>query len=94
MVDAHYFSENINYNNYTRLPCKTFVKADRANPVIEVRTPHKGIVFIEIKKVESGMFKPSCEVDRSTNSVIDQLHALEDEAKNHLLSKWVQFGSI
>lgn len=56
--------ENINYNIYTRLPCQTLMKADKANPVIEVITPHKGVVFLEIKQVDKGMFRRATEVDK------------------------------
>ena len=82
-------TENINYNLYTRLPCRTLMKADKANPVVEVITPHKGVVFIEIKEVEKGIFRKATEVDKKTNSVINELFVLEIEAKNYLLDKWL-----
>ena len=81
--------ENINYRKYTRLPCQTLMKADKANPVIEVITPHKGVVFIEIKEVDKGMFRKAIEIDRKTDEVIAELWKLEDEAKNYLLSEWL-----
>lgn len=86
--------ENINYNIYTRLPCQTLMKADKANPVIEVVTPHKGVVFVEIKEVDKGMFRRATEVDKKTDSVIQELWKLEDEAKDFLLSKWLKNESV
>lgn len=82
-------TKNINYNLYTLLPATTVMKADNANPVIEVLTPHRGVVFIEIKTVDRGMFRPATEIDRNTNDVIAQLRNLEHEAKNYLLSEWL-----
>ena len=82
--------ENINYNLYTRLPTKTMMKADKANPVIEVITPHKGVVFVEVKEVDKGMFRKATEIDRKTDYVINELRNLEHEAKEYLLTKWLQ----
>jgi hypothetical protein len=82
--------ENINYNQYTRLPCRTLMKADEANPVVEVITPHKGVVFVEIKEVDKGMFRKATEIDKKTDFVMAELWKLEDEAKDYLLSKWTR----
>lgn len=82
-------TKNINYKFYTKLPTEIFNKADKANPVIEVLTPHKGVVFVEIKKVDSGLFRKATEVDRKTVDVISELLELERQAKDYLLDKWV-----
>lgn len=82
-------TENINYNSYTRLPSKVLMKADKTNPVIEVITPHKGVVFVEIKEIDKGMFRRATEVDKKTNEVIKELWKLEDDAKDYLLNKWL-----
>lgn len=82
-------NENLNYASYTRLPTKTFLKADKANPVIEVLTPHKGVVFVEIKTVDKGMFRPATEIDKPTQVVLKELYDLEREAKNYLLTQWL-----
>ncbi len=84
----HNSQENINYSHYTMLKCKTLVKADKANPVIEVLTPHKGVVFVEIKEVDKGIFRKATEIDRMTNGVISELRNLESEAKDFLLARW------
>lgn len=79
----------INYSLYTKLPTKVLNKVDRANPVIEVLTPDKGVVFVEVKKVDKGFFRKATEIDKATNEVIGELRKLEYEAKEFLLSKWL-----
>jgi len=83
-------TENINYGAYTRLPTKVLNKADQANPVIEVLTPHKGVVFVEIKTVDKGFFRKATEIDRKTDSVTQELVTLEEEAKIFLLKNWIK----
>lgn len=65
------------------------MKADRANAVIEVVTPHKGVVFIEITEVDKGVFRKATEVGKQTNRVIEEIWQLENEAKNYLLNQWL-----
>lgn len=65
------------------------MKADKANPVIEVITPHKGVVFVEVKEVNKGLFRRATEVDRNTEKVLQELRELEYEAKEYLLSEWL-----
>jgi len=84
------YNEIINYNLYTRLPCKLLQKAGNANPIIEVITPDKGVVFGEIKEIDKGMFRRATEVDRRTNTVIQELRRLEDDATQYLLTKWLK----
>ena len=84
-------TQNINYKQYTKLPCRILVKADRSNPVIEVSTPHKGVVFVELKEVDKGIFRPATEVDKKTYDVIAELQKLEDESKNFLLKRWLKY---
>lgn len=79
----------INYSEYTKLPCRTLVKADRANPLVEVKTPHKGMVFVEIKKVDSGMFRQATEIDKKIDEILDEIWKLENEAKDYLLHQWL-----
>lgn len=82
-------TENINYNYYTKLPTRLLVKADNANPVIEVITPHKGGVFVEIKRVDKGLFRRAAEIDKKTDDVISELRQLERESKDYLLNEWI-----
>ena len=82
--------ENINYGKYTQLPTKVMNKADRLNPVVEVQTPHKGVVFVEIKKVDKGVFRTATEIDKQTNEVVDELIKLEIEARSFLLQQWLR----
>ena len=83
-------TENINYSYYTRLPVKTLMKADKANPVLEVLTPQRGSVFLEIKSIDKGLFRRATEVDRNTNEVVNELIQLEVEARTYLLDKWLR----
>lgn len=80
----------INYTLYTRLRVNLLQKADQGPAVIEVITPHKGVVFVEITEVDKGMFRKTTEVSRQTNSVIRDLWRLEAEAKDYLLQEWLK----
>lgn len=79
----------INYQKYFKLPVKCYQKADRANSTIEVVTPHKGVVFVEIDKIDKGMFKTATNIQQETNNVISEILMLEKEAKDFLLNKWL-----
>lgn len=79
----------INYNLYTRLPAQILSKTDSPNSVLEVKTPHKGTVFIELKKVDTGMFKKASEVSVDIIEIVRTLGDLECEAKNYLLAQWL-----
>ena len=83
-------TKNVNYGLLTRLPVKVVAKADRLNPVIEVETPHKGTVFVELKVIENGLFRKATELDKKTDYVAEELYKLEREAKEYLLSKWLE----
>lgn len=81
--------ETINYNLYTRLPVQVLQKAEQMNSVIKVITPHKGVVFVELKTVDKGLFRQASEVDQSTNYVLQELRTLEREARDYLLNEWL-----
>lgn len=86
-------TENLNYSSYTNLPVRTCLKADKAFPVIEVTTPHKGVVFVEVKEVDKGLFRHATEIYRETKYVVNELRNLETEAKEFLLREWLKTTS-
>lgn len=85
---------NIDYGLYTKLPCRTLMKADKANPVVEVITPHKGVVFVEIKDLDKGMFRQPKEFDKKTDEVVREIWKLEDESMDYLMTKWKNNESV
>lgn len=80
--------QNINYGLYTKLPCRTLSKAGEVNFVVEVKTPHKGVVFVEIAEVDKGIFRRATELNRPTIKVMDDIWKLENESMDYLLEKW------
>ena len=87
-------TQTIRYELYTKLPTFLVNKAEQANPIIEVITPHKGAVIVEIKRVDSGIFRRATEVSKETQDVINELRTLEWEAKNYLLGEWLKTSMI
>lgn len=81
--------ETINYNLYTRLPVRVLQKAEQLNNVLEVITPHKGVVFVELKTVDRGIFRQASEVEKNTNYVLEELRTLEREARDYLMEQWL-----
>ena len=82
-------NQNFNYQPYTRLPVKAYQKADQLGPILEVITPHKGWVTIELTRIDKGIFRKATELPRETEDVLRQLLELERDAKEYLLTQWL-----
>lgn len=81
--------QTIPYWQYTKLKVNLFQKAEKMNPILEVFTPHKGAVIIELHKVDKGFFRKATELPKETQEVIKELYKLEREAKDYLLDQWL-----
>ena len=77
-------------SSYTKLPVREIVKAGYSRTSLEVTTPHKGKVFVEIKKQHSPFFGGDTETEKTTEEIIKELLALEVEAMEFLLNKWIK----
>lgn len=79
----------IQYKHYTKLLLRLSNKVDNAGAVLEISTPHKGIVIVELTKIDKGLFRSAKELYKQTDEVISEIRKIEYEAKDYLLDKWL-----
>lgn len=80
--------EIINYQKYTKLPLKYYIRADSIDSHLEIETPH-GIEIVKLLNIDTGMFKKASEVHIPIYRVIERLKNIEDKVKDELLEKWL-----
>lgn len=91
---AYNSSLNKHIGSYTRLPVSEVVKAGYSYSSLIVQTPHKGEVVIELKDIHRPMFGGDTETEKSLQTLIIELHTLEREAVDYLLTEWLKKGEI
>jgi len=76
-------SQKINFQDFTELPVTSHLRADTTGGVVEVITPHKGKVNLDMRY--DGMLNV---YDKLTTRLINEIKKLENESYEYLLDKW------
>ena len=86
----------INYQLFTKLPLKQLYATNKTGGIVEVKTPHKGTIEIDLEEREVVGFIFTHDENRPLRSeeIISKLRTLELESKQYLLNEWVKNSLI
>lgn len=84
-------TSKIDLQSFTKLPLKIVMVADKQLPDILIKTPHKGLVNIDLTSTHIPfIFGSTTETKKHLPQLAAELDALEKESKEFLLDKWIE----
>ena len=80
---------NINLQEITRLPLKVINVADKSLPDVFIETP-MGQKRVKLKEEHYALFGSPSQMERHAPEVMFEIHQIEEESKDYLLSRWLK----
>ena len=82
-------TQQIDLQQYTKLPLKIISVANISIPSVIITTPHSGEITLELKESKGGgLFGGNSEHSKSLLKIVGQLQEIENAAKDYLLEHW------
>lgn len=82
--------QQVDLQQYTKLPLKVVNVTGRTLPDIIIETPHDGENIIKLKKEHFPfLFGSVTQTDKHLGEIISQIRKIEEDSINYLIDQWI-----